>query len=66
MAFERGGDEDKFWRLGSPLVILSVVVLAALLGFVVIPIVQGRSAGPDAYTAICRALVTLPPSFIQW
>ena len=35
---------------------------ALLLGVVIIPVVQGRSAGIDAYTAICRALGILPGS----
>jgi cytochrome c553 len=34
----------------------------ALLGVVIIPVVQGKSAGIDAYTAICRALGILPGS----
>jgi cytochrome c553 len=32
------------------------VAAAALLGFIVLPIVQGRSAGVDAFAAICRSL----------
>ena len=36
-----------------------------LLGVVIIPVVQGRSAGIDAYTAICRALGILPGSPAQ-
>ena len=34
----------------------------ALLGVLIIPVVQGRSAGIDTYTAICRALGILPGS----
>ena len=33
-----------------------------VLGVVIIPVVQGRSDGIDAYTAICRALGILPGS----
>ena len=33
-----------------------------LLGVLIIPVVQGRSDGIDAYTAICRALGILPGS----
>ena len=36
-----------------------------LLGVLIIPVVQGRSAGIDAYTAICRALGILPGSPAQ-
>jgi cytochrome c553 len=42
--------------------VLAILVVAAALGFVVLPIVQGRAAGIDAYTAICRALGVLPGS----
>jgi len=38
------------------------VIIGVILGVVVIPVVQGRSAGIDAYTAICRALGILPGS----
>jgi cytochrome c553 len=41
------------------------VLLGILLGVVIIPVVQGRSAGIDAYTAICRALGILPGSPAQ-
>jgi cytochrome c553 len=48
--------EDRSWRIRTPGVVIAIVVVAALLGFVVLPVVQGRSAGVDAFTAICRAL----------
>ncbi len=48
--------EDRPWRVRASVIIISIVVVAALLGFVVLPVVQGRSAGVDAFSAICRAL----------
>ena len=39
-----------------------IVLSGVLLGVLIIPVVQGRSDGIDAYTAICRALGILPGS----
>jgi cytochrome c553 len=47
---------DQAWRRWSVAVVILVIVTAALLGFIVLPVVQGRSAGLDAFTAICRSL----------
>ena len=44
---------------------MGILLVGILLGVIVIPIVQGRSAGLDAYTAICRALGILPGSPAQ-
>jgi hypothetical protein len=32
------------------------VAIPALLGFIVLPVVQGQSAGLSAFVAICRSL----------
>jgi cytochrome c553 len=53
---------DKPWRLWSSVAIVGILLSGVLLGALIIPIVQGRSAGLDAYTAICRALGILPGS----
>lgn len=53
---------DKPWRVWGSIVVLGILSLGILLGVLVIPIVQGRGAGLDAYTAICRALGILPGS----
>src|SRR5450759_3759298 len=53
---------DTSWRTWGALAVLTVLFLGALLGFVVLPVVQGASAGIDPYTAICRALGVLPGS----
>ena len=53
---------DRSWRLWSALVVVAALVIGALLGFVVLPVVQGQSAGIDGYTAICRSLGILPGS----
>ncbi len=55
MTLEHEAD-DRPWRVRSSVIIIAIVVVAALLGFVVLPVVQGQSAGVDAFTAICRAL----------
>jgi cytochrome c553 len=44
---------------------MGILLAGILLGVVVIPVVQGWSAGLDAYTAICRALGILPGSPAQ-
>ena len=56
---------DRPWRIWSTVAVLGVVLSGILLGVLIIPIVQGRGAGLDAYTAICRALGLLPGSPAQ-
>jgi hypothetical protein len=46
---------DQPWRIWPSVAVLAIVLSGALLGVVIIPIVQGANAGIDAYTAICRA-----------
>ena len=53
---------DKSWRLWGVLGVVAMLVLGAVLGIVVVPVVQGRAGGIDAYTAICRALGVSPGS----
>src|SRR4051812_16728901 len=56
---------DQPWRMWSIIAVMSTLLAGILLGVVVIPIVQGRAVGLDAYTAICRALGLLPGSPAQ-
>src|SRR5262249_36301452 len=56
---------DRPWLVWSTVVVLGVLLTGILLGVLIIPIVQGRGAGLDAYTAICRALGLLPGSPAQ-
>lgn len=56
------GAADRLWRIWPSVAVLATVLSGALLGALIIPIVQGRGAGIDAYTAICRALGILPGS----
>src|SRR5262249_26449119 len=42
--------------------VVAALAVAGLLGFIVLPVVQGRAAGIDAFTAICRAGGILPGS----
>src|SRR5262249_31051091 len=56
---------DQPWRIWSSVAVLGIVFSGILLGVLIIPIVQGRGAGIDPYTAICRALGILPGSPAQ-
>src|SRR4029450_11419038 len=47
---------DQPWRIWASVAIFGIVLSGIVLGVVIIPVVQGRSDGIDAYTAICRAL----------
>jgi cytochrome c553 len=53
---------DQRWRAWASIAVLAIVLGGVLLGVLIIPVVQGRSDGIDAYTAICRALGILPGS----
>ena len=53
---------DRPWRIWATIAVFAIVLSGFLLGVLIIPVVQGRSAGIDAYTAICRALGILPGS----
>jgi len=53
---------DNSWRLWAVVAVVAALLLGAVLGFIVLPVVQGQSAGIDAYTAICRALGVAPGS----
>jgi cytochrome c553 len=56
---------DQPWRVWSTIAVLGILLVGILLGALIIPIVQGRAAGLDAYTAICRALGIIPGSPAQ-
>jgi len=56
---------DQPWRIWSTVAVLAILLSGIVLGVLIIPIVQGRSAGIDAYTAICRALGLIPGSPAQ-
>src|ERR1044072_6942716 len=53
---------DQPWRGWASVAIMAVVLTGFVLGVIIIPVVQGRSDGVDAWTAICRALGILPGS----
>jgi cytochrome c553 len=53
---------ERPWRIWPSVAVIAIVLTGVLLGVLIIPIVQGRGAGIDAYTAICRALGILPGS----
>jgi cytochrome c553 len=56
---------DQPWRLWASVAVIAILLFGVLLGILIIPVVQGRSAGLDAFTAICRALGILPGSPAQ-
>jgi len=56
---------DRPWRIWASVTVVGILLAGALLGAIIIPVVQGRSAGLDAFTAICRALGILPGSPAQ-
>jgi cytochrome c553 len=53
---------DQPWRLWATIAIVGILLSGVILGVIIIPVVQGRAAGIDAYTAICRAIGILPGS----
>jgi cytochrome c553 len=53
---------DRPWRIWASVIIVSVLAFSVLFGFILIPVVQGRSAGIDPFTAICRAIGIAPGS----
>jgi len=53
---------DRPWRLWASIAVVAIVLSGFVLGVLIIPVVQGRSDGIDAFTAICRALGILPGS----
>jgi cytochrome c553 len=52
--------DDAAWRARAWYAVAGALAVGALLGFIVIPLVQGAAAGIGAYVAICRALGVLP------
>ena len=56
---------DQPWRIWASVAVIGILLFGVALGVLIIPIVQGRSAGLDPYTAICRALGILPGSPAQ-
>jgi cytochrome c553 len=56
---------DQPWRIWSSVAVLGILLSGIVLGVLLIPIVQGRGAGLDPFTAICRALGILPGSPAQ-
>src|SRR5260370_21332447 len=53
---------DQPWRIWASIVVIGILLFGVALSVLIIPVVQGRSAGIDMYTAICRALRILPGS----
>ena len=53
---------DRPWLIWASIAVSAVALAGVLLGVLIIPVVQGRGDGIDAYTAICQALGILPGS----
>jgi cytochrome c553 len=56
---------DRAWRVWASVAVVAILFLGIVLGVLIIPIIQGRGAALDAYTAICRSLGILPGSPAQ-
>lgn len=52
--------ESRAWSLVSVAAVGGLLLVAFAFGFVVVPVVQGREAGIDPWSAFCRALGILP------
>ncbi len=57
---EDTGRLDCAWRRWASLAVGAALILAALFGFVVLPLAQGTPIGLSAWNAICRALGVAP------
>ena len=53
---------DRPWRLWASVIIVGGLAFSVVFGFIVLPVVQGYSAGVDPFTAICRAIGIAPGS----
>lgn len=53
---------DQRWQNWAIVVVIGILLAGVALGVLLIPILQGREAGLDAYAAICRALGIAPGS----
>ena len=61
LAMDHNADPlDRPWRVWASVAIMSVFAFSLLFGFVLLPVMQGRAAGVDAFEAICRALGITP------
>jgi cytochrome c553 len=58
---------DRPWRKWASIIIGGMLTFSIVMGFLVIPVVQGYGAGIDPWTAICRAVGIAPgaPSMRQ-
>jgi cytochrome c553 len=50
------------WSAWASFIVVFFVAAAAILGFIVLPVVQGQSVGLSAFAAICRSLGLQPGS----
>jgi cytochrome c553 len=53
---------DRPWRKWASVIIIGMLGFSIAFGFLIIPVVQGYSAGLDPFTAICRAVGITPGS----
>src|SRR5215510_8318293 len=53
---------DRKWRTWVSIAVVGVLLSGVLLGVLIIPVVQGRSDGIDAYTGLAGGLDTRPPA----
>src|SRR5271165_369570 len=53
---------DRTWSLWAPIGIGSILAFGAVMGFIIVPAVQGSWSGVGAWAAICRAAGVAPGS----
>jgi len=72
-------DNSRAFAVKTSVIIIAVALAIWALGFIVLPVIEARSAGYDSFTAICRALgistpgqqtanptLAAPPSSTAW
>jgi cytochrome c553 len=62
MKLEQSAGQDRTYAMSAAVAIVSVLAFSVVFGFLLLPVIQGRAAGVDAFTSICRALGIAPGS----
>jgi cytochrome c553 len=60
LTLEQAAAQDRVFRRGAALAVGAVLLVAIVLGFVALPVVQGHAIGLGAWASICRALGVQP------
>ncbi len=60
LTLEQVAAQDRMFRRGAAMAIGAVLLVAIVLGFLILPVAQGRAIGLGAWASICRALGVQP------